>query len=222
MTATPPNWRVALKRGDVAQRLRRPTTSEARVLVRVDGDHAGRVRATAAGGGVDPFADKLDRHGRAHPRPPAREPQPRRRARAACPTRASCPTARASDQRRRSSGFLYGQGDLPAPAPQRPAAGRRAGPAADVRQPTTPSARRSSTRSPRCRLPCNRTTGHRLPAGRTARSTSTPASSASARPASPPRPTATRGRRRRPSTPGTYTYFCRVHPFMRGRFRVKG
>jgi len=22
--------------------------------------------------------------------------------------------------------------------------------------------------------------------------------------------------------PGTYTYFCRVHPFMRGAFRVKG
>ena len=24
------------------------------------------------------------------------------------------------------------------------------------------------------------------------------------------------------SRPGTYTYFCRVHPFMRGSFRVKG
>jgi len=23
-------------------------------------------------------------------------------------------------------------------------------------------------------------------------------------------------------TPGTYAYFCRVHPFMRGAFRVKG
>jgi plastocyanin len=23
-------------------------------------------------------------------------------------------------------------------------------------------------------------------------------------------------------TPGTYTYFCRIHPFMRGAFRVKG
>jgi plastocyanin len=22
--------------------------------------------------------------------------------------------------------------------------------------------------------------------------------------------------------PGTYTYFCRVHPFMRGAFRVRG
>ena len=22
--------------------------------------------------------------------------------------------------------------------------------------------------------------------------------------------------------PGTYTYFCRIHPFMRGSFRVKG
>jgi plastocyanin len=23
-------------------------------------------------------------------------------------------------------------------------------------------------------------------------------------------------------TDGTYTYFCRIHPFMRGAFRVKG
>jgi plastocyanin len=23
-------------------------------------------------------------------------------------------------------------------------------------------------------------------------------------------------------TAGTYTYFCRIHPFMRGAFRVKG
>ena len=22
--------------------------------------------------------------------------------------------------------------------------------------------------------------------------------------------------------PGTYSYFCRIHPFMRGSFRVKG
>ncbi len=39
-----------------------------------------------------------------------------------------------------------------------------------------------------------------------------------------------RGSRRRAPTsgqtpanlkPGTYTYFCRIHPFMRGAFRVK-
>ena len=46
------------------------------------------------GSGAGPVqeAGRLSRQ--ADPRPPAREPQPRRRARRACPTRASCPTAR--------------------------------------------------------------------------------------------------------------------------------
>ena len=37
-----------------------------------------------------------------------------------------------------------------------------------------------------------------------------------------PAATATRGRRPKNLTPGTYTYFCRIHPFMRGSFRVSG
>ena len=58
---------------------------------------------------------------------------------------------------------------------------------------------------------------YRVPARQRARSSSTPVSSASAA-------------RRRPGSvtwstptnlpPGTYTYFCRIHPFMRGAFRV--
>ena len=46
---------------------------------------------------------------------------------------------------------------------------------------------------------------------------STPASSA---PAAHRRPAATRGARPPTSRVGTYTYFCRIHPFMRGAFRV--
>ena len=38
----------------------------------------------------------------------------------------------------------------------------------------------------------------------------------------PGRRAATHGRRRRTSPPGNYSYFCRVHPFMRGSFRVVG
>ena len=67
-----------------------------------------------------------------------------------------------------------------------------------------------------CAAPCNATTASptRWP---TARSTSTRASSALGGP-----PTANRTTWSTPTNlpPATYTYFCRIHPFMRGSFRV--
>ena len=114
-------------------------------------------------------------------------------------------------------GFVYGQGDLSN-------VGRRAAPracaaAAGSRSSTATPGRRSSTRSPRARRPATarRASPTRWP---TARSTSTRASSASARKGFTPaanRDTWTTPKR---LDPGTYTYFCRVHPFMRGAFKV--
>ena len=70
-----------------------------------------------------------------------------------------------------------------------------------------------------CKAPCNRTTGIAYPlANGKVRFHSGNLGYGPAAP--PPRPT---GRLAHPAflRPGTYTYFCRVHPFMRGAFRVK-
>ena len=75
----------------------------------------------------------------------------------------------------------------------------------------------SGTRSPRARRRATASTGIAYPLADGDGARSTPVSSAPA------------GRRRRATVtwstptnlpPGTYTYFCRIHPFMRGAFRV--
>ena len=67
-----------------------------------------------------------------------------------------------------------------------------------------------------CKAPCNRTTGIAYPIadGDVQFESGTLGSEILPRP-DPPWQT--------PSNlaPGTYTYFCRIHPFMRGAFRVK-
>ena len=86
---------------------------QARVLVRVDGDHGRSMFDAPAAAGRTRSSTNVDRAGvltHGHLR---REPQPRRRVRAGCPTRASCSAAppRATHGRR-SSNFVYGRGDL--------------------------------------------------------------------------------------------------------------
>ena len=71
-----------------------------------------------------------------------------------------------------------------------------------------------------CKAPCNRSTGIAYPIAN-GPSASTPASSASTTPVQRAGRRARHlDRRPRTSSPGTYSYFCRVHPFMRGSFRV--
>ena len=67
-----------------------------------------------------------------------------------------------------------------------------------------------------CKAPCNRSTGIAYPLA-DGDISSTPVSSAPAGP-----PTADRVTWNTPADlpTGTYTYFCRIHPFMRGAFRV--
>jgi plastocyanin len=72
-----------------------------------------------------------------------------------------------------------------------------------------------------CREPCNKTTGIAYPLA-DGRSDFDSGELGFGPRFAPRRPTATRGRPPKNLKPGTYTYFCRVHPFMRGAFRVKG
>ena len=216
MTATPPNWRVAIKKGDV---LSVSGTYDSRTTSWYESMAIMPLAMTVApAGGADPFTTNTavkgvlthghlpenDHHGGS----PGTLPDATK-----LPDGPRSPTVDIA-------GFAYGQGDLSSTGAlgRPPVVSRR--PAADLRQ-----RRRRAERLPHDHGVPRAVHGddrHRLPAGQRHRRCSTPASSASGPPASRRPPTARSGRRRRPWRTGTYTYFCRIHPFMRGAFRVKG
>ena len=220
MAATPPDWRVAVKKGDIDRGARRPTTSEQASWYESMGIMPSAM-PTARAAGADPFTTNVgamtgvlthgqlpenDNHGGGET--------------SAYPTRGSCPTARAAASVDIKD-FIYSSGDLTS----RGAAGRppvvQRGPGADVPQPDAPRSA-SSTRSPRA-APVQQRHAASPTRWPTARSTFDsgelgygPAGSARRRPKRDTWQTPTNLKA------GTYTYFCRIHPFMRGAFRVKG
>jgi plastocyanin len=170
------------------------------------------------GTGPDPFATNVDvpgeiTHGhlaenRNHGGGLAGLPDPRRLLSAPPP------------QRRRVDirGFSYGAGDLLTPGRAgRPPAVRRGGTLQFVNR----DARRNILHTiTACRAPCNRATGIAYPLadGRVRFDSGNLGFGPAGR-----TPAAQRDTWRTPRglKAGTYTYFCRVHPFMRGAFRVK-
>ena len=219
MTATPDDWRRGGEGGRRARACRPPTTP-ARVVVRVDGDHAGG-RSHDGPGGIDPFSGKLDQTGSlTHGHLPENDNHGGKDTAALADARGlppgPLPTGHVADrQLPLRPGDLRGRG---ARAP----AGDAQGQPLDVRQPRRRATRTIFHTITACRAPCNRVDRHRVPARRRPTSSSTPASSASARRLHRRGEPRHVDDARRTSTPGTYTYFCRVHPFMRGAFRVKG
>jgi plastocyanin len=221
MTATRPRWRVALKTGDILSTKVTYDTSRASwyesmgIMVVWYADGA---RPEA----VDPFAGQIDttgllthghlaendNHGGAS---------------------STLPDARTlvDGFRTNSVGirnFLYGRGDLTGSGK----AGRppvvKPGQAItftnfDGTQ-TTPYNQQAYHTITACRAPCNRSTGIAYPiadgrAGFDSKELGFGPSGFTA--------AANRNTWSTPTnlTPGTYTYFCRIHPFMRGAFRVK-
>src|SRR3954451_591845 len=214
MTATPRGWRVRVKRGDVLAVHGTYDTSRASWY------EAMAIMPVAATrrplGGADPFKTNVAVRGVV-----THGPLPENDNRAGGPARYSnsavlpaVPGTSEVDV----TGFLYGQGDLSLPDT------RRLPPVVAPGQPLS-FVNRDASRDifhtiTGCRLPCAGRTGIAFPlangsvfdsgelgfgpAGFTAAATrvswQTPANLAA----------------------GTYAYFCRVHPFMRGAFRVKG
>jgi plastocyanin len=213
MTATPTNWRVRVKRGDILAVYGTYDTSRASWY------EAMAIMPVAATrrplGGADPFTTKVDVPGvLTHGHLP--ENDNHGGGKAAYASAAALPDGPRTTEVD-VSGFLYGQGDLSLPgarglppvvAPGQPLSFVNRDAGRDIFHTITG-----------CRLPCNGQTGIAFPiangslfdsgelgtgpVGFTAAanriSWSTPAS----------------------LSPGTYAYFCRVHPFMRGAFRVK-
>jgi hypothetical protein len=216
MTATPESWRVGVRRGDVLSVSATYDTSRASWYESMG---IMPVEFNPGGTGPDPFVTRVDvagavTHGpltenRNHGGEFAGLPDPRRLLGAA-------PPAAGVEIR----GFAYrGGGDLGATArgvrPPVIRAGR------SLRFVNADASRGILHSITSCRAPCNRTTGIAYPLA------NGPARFDSGNLGYGPRgftPAANRVTWKTPRhlRPGTYTYFCRVHPFMRGAFRVRG
>jgi len=217
MTTTRPDWRVSLRPGDVVSvsgtyETERADWYESMAIMPVavlEGDH-----------GVDPFSRKVDRPGRvshghlAENRNHGGRPWVLPDARDLLDGPAGCEGASVPIR-----GFVYGQGDLTgaARAAGRPPVVPRGRPLTFVNQDAERTIYHTITG---CREPCNRTSGVAYPLadGRV--------SFDSGQLGFGPEGLTAAAQRDSWQTPpdlreGTYTYFCRVHPFMRGSFRVK-
>ena len=216
MTATPPDWRVQLRKGDVVRvsgtyDTRRASWYESMAIMPTMFDPGGT--------GADPFATNVDVEGAVtHGHLPENDGHGGAVRRPAGPAR----DARAADRRRaarsRSEGFVYGQGDLSS-------TGRRGRPARVRRGRGLRFVNRDASRTiyhtiTACKAPCNRSTGIAYPLadGKVDFDSGQLGFGPRGMTAAANRDTWTTPKS---LAPGTYTYFCRVHPFMRGAFKVK-
>src|SRR4051794_35931837 len=214
MTAAPRRWRVRVKRGDVLAVHGTYDTSRASWYEAMAIMPVAATRRPV--GGSDPFATKVDVAGvLTHGHLPENDNHGGGSAPYASP--AALPDGPRTGEVDVGT-FLYGQGDLSLPDTRRlPPVVAPGQPLAFVNRDASRNVFHTITG---CRLPCTGRTGIAFPlatgtvfdsgelgvgpVGFTAAANritwSTPADLA----------------------PGTYAYFCRVHPFMRGAFRVKG
>ena len=212
MTATRPDWRVKLRRGDVLS-----------VNATYDSKRASwwesmgiMVAYMADGGrGDNPFKTKVNRRGRVthghlrendnHGGGPTGLPDPRQ-----------LPDGPSNPGFVNLVDFRYQLGDLSLSAPQRNPPVIRAGQALTFRD-AGDNAKKIYHSITSCKAPCNRSTGIAYPIA----DSSVQFESGTLGSASPPATGALQWRTPDNLAPGTYTYFCRIHPFMRGAFRVK-
>ena len=166
------------------------------------------------GPGKNPFRRRVELPRPAHPRAPAGERQPRRPAHRPARPAHSCRTARSPTGPVDILDFKYTLGDLSLSGQSGLPPVVQQGQDADVPQRRRrPQAIYHSLTS--CEAPCNRSTGIAYPLadGKVQFESGTLGSAVPPATGALEWTDAGRG-----STPGTYAYFCRIHPFMRGRF----
>jgi len=215
MEATRPDWRVAVKKGDV---LTVTATYDSRRASWYESMGIMPTMFHPGGTGPDPFQVNVDTRGqvthghlrenRSHGGLFTGLPDPRRMLSIAPPPHR---TVAIRD-------FLYARGDqLRTGAKRRPPTVRQGRSLKFVNRDAAQGVLHSITS---CRAPCNRTTGIAYPLANGAGSFDSgnlgfgPAGFTAA---------ANRDTWSTPRNlkPGTYTYFCKIHPFMRGAFRVR-
>jgi plastocyanin len=215
MTATPPNWKVAVKKGDV---LSVSGTYDSRTTSWYESMAIMPVAMTVApAGGVDPFTRSTAVRGvltHGH--------LPENNHHGGSPTDLPDATKLPDGPRVPTidiAGFVYGQGDLAATG----ASGRPPviGPGQQLTFVNDDASQNVFHTITACRAPCTASTGIAFPLA------NGPTVFDSGELGFGPAgftPAANRKQWQTPPTltDGTYTYFCRIHPFMRGAFRVKG
>ena len=215
MEFTPPDWRVAVRKGDT---LRLSTVYDTQRAWVYEAMGIMLMYYTQEDPGADPFTEKIATSGEVthghlaaasnHGGGPARMPDP-----------STLPDGATVQDSVGIANFVYTPGDT--------SAGGQLGlpPVVDPGKPLSFFNFDASAQVPHtitaCRPPCNRTTGisYPLPDAEVQFDSGqlgygTPEFSAFVQ----------RADWRTPDDldPGTYTYFCRVHPYMRGAFRVRG
>jgi plastocyanin len=215
MTATPPTWKVAVKKGDV---LSVSGTYDSRTTSWYESMAIMPVAMTVApAGGVDPFTRNTAVRGvLTHGHLPENDHH------GGSPTDLPDATKLPDGPRVPTidiAGFVYGQGDLAATG----ASGRPPviGPGQQLTFVNDDASQNVFHTITACRAPCTASTGIAFPLA------NGPTVFDSGELGFGPAgftPAANRKQWQTPPTltDGTYTYFCRIHPFMRGAFRVKG
>ena len=217
MTATPRTWRVAIKKGDVlavhgTYDVRKASWYESMAIMPI------AVTAKPAGG-LDPFTRSTDRPGHlTHGH--LKENDVHGGGVPVLPDMTKVLDGPVSDTRVTIDSYVYGQGSMSLTGmPGRPPVVRRGASISFKNLDAKPSRNVFHTITA-CKAPCNRTTGIAYPLA------DGPVDFDSGELGFGPRGFTAAANVDEWKTPtnlplGTYTYFCRVHPFMRGAFRVK-
>jgi plastocyanin len=212
MTGTRPDWRVKLRRGDV---LRTTATYDTTRGAWWESMGIMVVFMADGGPGRDPFKKRVNykglvTHGHLpennnHGGGPTGLPDPRQ-----------LPDGAENPGNVDMVDFKYQLGDLSLPGPAGLPPVIRAGQTLNFRN-QVDDRRQIYHSITSCKAPCNRSTGIAYPIadGKVQFESNTLGS------AVPPATGALEWKTPANLNPGTYTYFCRIHPFMRGAFRVK-
>ena len=212
MTATPPDWRVKLRKGDVLSTSATYDTTRGSWW-----ESMGIMIAYMANGGPgdNPFKTKVSRRGRVtHGHLPENDNHGG--------GAATAPDPRQLPDGPENPGFVdllnfrYQLGDLSLGDPARNPPVIRPGQTLTFRD-TGDDAKGINHSITSCKAPCNRATGIAYPIA----DGDVQFESGTLGTASPPATGALEWTTPANLAPGTYTYFCRIHPFMRGAFRVK-
>ena len=210
MTATRPDWRVKVKKGDVL------TTSATYDTKRAAWWESMGIMLTFmvdGGRGRDPFKTRVDHPGKVtHGHLPENDNHGGRRT--GLPDARKLPDGPVNPGTIDVLDFRYALGDLSLSGSSGRPPVVRAGQSLSFRNADDPERIYHSLTS--CKPPCNRSTGIAYPIadGPVQFESGTLGSEV---------PATGRLEYKTPPglDPGTYTYFCRIHPFMRGAFRVK-
>ena len=212
MTATPRNWRVKLRRGDVLSTSATYNTKRASWW-----ESMGIMVAYMArrGPGKNPFRQRISTRGRVtHGHLPENDNHGGERTLLPDPRR--LPDGPANPGFVDLMDFRYQLGDLSLPDPARNPPVLRAGQRLTFRD-AGDNAKRVYHSITSCKPPCNRRTGIAYPLA----DADVQFESGTLGSAVPPATGRLQWTTPANLDPGTYTYFCRIHPFMRGAFRVK-